>query len=55
MGLEAQKRGLSGSGNVGMIDTQTLNQASAPYDCPENQWSGRGQAGGGVVRRSQKP
>lgn len=52
MGLEAQKKGLTGSGNVGMIDTQALNKAKDCYGCLENQQR-RVQARGGVAR--QKP
>lgn len=36
MGLEAQKKGLSGSGNVGIIDTQALNKAKGCSGCLEN-------------------
>ena len=54
MGLEAQNKGLSGSGNVGMIDTQALNKAKGWYGCLENQQR-RVQARGGVARQNQEP
>lgn len=54
MGLEAQKKGLSGSGNVRTIDTPALNKAKGCYCCRENQQR-RVQAGGGVVKRNQEP
>lgn len=54
MELEAEKKGLSGSGNVGMIDTQALNKAKGCYGCLENQQR-RVQVRGGGARRNQEP